>query len=222
MEVKMASIVDSLMGMLSGEMLGKISEQVGIPEDKTKEVLPDVLAVLTGALAKNSLQEKGAQELASALSKDHDGSILDNISDFISDYKSGEGNGILKHVLGEKRNVVEQSLGEKDGLDASAISNLLTMAAPLIMGALGKTKRQGGLSARDLSDFLGMEQNETKKAAPGVMDILNSILNPESNQSASTPASGSTAKKRSPIVTIIVVAVIAVVAYLALRYFGIL
>ena len=216
----MASIVDSLMDALSGEMLSKISEQVGIPKEKTKEVLPDVLAVLTGALAKNSSQEKGAQELDSALSKDHDGSILDNISDFISDYKSGEGNGILKHVLGEKRNVVEQSLSEKAGLDASTISNLLTIAAPLIMGALGKTKRQNGLNARDLSDLLGMEQNRAKKAAPGVIDILNNILNPESNQS--TPASGSTAKKRSPIATIIIVIVIAVIVYLALRYFGML
>ena len=216
----MASIVGSLMGALSGEMLSKISEQVGIPEEKTKEVLPDVLTVLTGALAKNSSQEKGAQELDSALSKDHDGSILDNISDFISDYKSGEGNGILKHVLGEKRNVVEQSLGEKAGLDVSTISNLFTIAAPLIMGTLGKAKRQNGLNARDLSDLLGMEQNRAKKAAPGVIDILNNILNSESNQS--TPASGSTAKKRSPIVTIIIVIVIAVIVYLALRYLGML
>jgi hypothetical protein len=39
MEVYMASILESLMGMLGGDTLGKISEQVGAPKNKTEQAL---------------------------------------------------------------------------------------------------------------------------------------------------------------------------------------
>ncbi len=63
----MASMIELLMDMLSGDTLDKISEQVGIPKDKTQQALPDIMAVLTGALAKNSSRKQGAKELSNAL-----------------------------------------------------------------------------------------------------------------------------------------------------------
>jgi hypothetical protein len=73
------------MGMLSGDALGKISQQIGVPRDKTQQALPDVLAVLTGAIARNSSKQEGAQALSDALAKDHDGSIL-NINNLSYNY----------------------------------------------------------------------------------------------------------------------------------------
>jgi hypothetical protein len=225
----MASVVESLLGMLSGDTLGKISQQIGAPQDKTRQALPDVLALLTGAMAKNSSQQDGAQALSSALAKDHDGSILNlnNLSDYISNYKSGDGNAILGHVLGDKRSAVEQGLSQKSGLDMSTIGNLLVMAAPLIMGALGKTQKQDGLNAGSLSNLLGNEQSQAQNMAPGIMDLLTRVLGSgtagsQGTQTTGSQNTGSNVRKRSPLITIIIVLVIAVVVYFILRYFGIL
>jgi hypothetical protein len=70
--------------------------------------------------------------------------VLNNMSDYISNYKQGENDGILKHVLGNSRPTVERSLSSKTGLDAGSIGSLLTMAAPIIMGALGKNTKTAG------------------------------------------------------------------------------
>jgi len=59
----MSSIIESINNMLSGDTLNKVSKQVGLPEDKAKQVIPDVLAVITGALANNSSKKKEAKLL---------------------------------------------------------------------------------------------------------------------------------------------------------------
>ena len=214
----MSSVIESVMGLFSGKTLNTISKQVGAPQDKTKQALPDVIALLTGALAQNTSQKEGAEELADALQKDHDGSILNNLSTYIDHYQAGEGNGILKHVLGSNRGAVEQDLAKKNGLDPAAVSNLLTIAAPLIMGALGKTQKQEGLNLNSLMSLLGKEKNLAQSISPSAIDILNKVMRPksDSNQSAS-PA----VKKRSPIVTLVIIIVIVVIGFFLLRFLGI-
>jgi putative sterol carrier protein len=172
----MSSLIESLIGMLSEDNLSRVSKQVGLTEDKAKQALPDVLATITGALASNTSNKKEAQLLDNALSKDHDGSILDNITDYISNYQSGEGNGILRHVLGNNRTLVESAISKKTGLDINSIANLLTMAAPLVMGIIGKAKKQQNLNKDSLTDLLKNEKVLTKNISPVAIDELNKKL----------------------------------------------
>lgn len=216
----MASILESIINMLAQQNLGQISNQVQAPEDKTQKAITDISALLTGALANNASQQQGAQALANALDKDHDGSILDDLPDYINNYQQGPGDGILGHVLGGNRNAIEQGLSEKTGLDISKISQLLTIAAPIILGALGKKQRQDGLNVNALSSLLGNEQSQAQKIDPGALNILNQVLG--SSGGAQSTQAQTTARRRSPIITIIIVVVIAIVVYFLLRSCGIL
>lgn len=218
----MSSVIESVMNILSGDTLQNISKELGAPQDKTKQAITDVIALLTGALAQNSAKKEGAQELTDALEKDHDGSILNNLSSYINNYQSGEGNGILNHVLGSNRGAVEQGLAKKNGLDASTISNLLTIAAPIIMGALGKTQKQEGLNLNSLKSFLGKEQNQAQNIAPTAIDILNKVIRPKSESSQNMQSSRTSAKNKSPIVALIIIIVIVVIGFFLLRFLGIL
>jgi hypothetical protein len=215
----MASILESIINMLGQQNLGRISKQVQAPEDKTQKAITDISALLTGALANNASKQQGAQALANALDKDHDGSILDDLPDYINNYQQGPGDGILGHVLGGNRNAVEQGLSKKTGLDIGTISQLLTIAAPIILGALGKKQRQDGLNLNDLTSLLGNEQNQAQKIDPDALNILNQVLG-SSGETQNTQAQST--RRRSPIITIIIVIVIAIVVYFLLRACGIL
>jgi hypothetical protein len=215
----MASILESIINMLGQQNLGRISKQVQAPEDKTQKAITDISALLTGALANNASKQQGAQALANALDKDHDGSILDDLPDYINNYQQGPGDGILGHVLGGNRNAVEQGLSKKTGLDIGTISQLLTIAAPIILGALGKKQRQDGLNLNDLTSLLGNEQNQAQKIDPDALNILNQVLG-SSGETQNTRAQST--RRRSPIITIIIVIVIAIVVYFLLRACGIL
>ena len=172
----MASMIEMLMDQLGGDNLSQMSRQLGMTEKDTAQAMPDVLAVLTGALARNSAKGDGANVLAAALDKDHDGNILDDLPNFINNFQSGAGDGILRHVLGDKRASVEQRMSEGGSFDTGTISKLFTMLAPLVMGMLGRTKSQGGLDVGALTGLLGMEKQEAERRAPRSTDIFTQLF----------------------------------------------
>ena len=78
----MTNLLEMLSSQLGGENLKKISTQIGADEDSTKGALSAALPLLIGALTKNASSGDGADKLSGALSRDHDGSIMDNLSGF--------------------------------------------------------------------------------------------------------------------------------------------
>lgn len=176
----MASILDSLMGSLGGDAIGSISKQVGIPEDLARSAIPLVTNLLTSALTKNASSKKGAQSLTGALSKDHDGSILDDMPNYIDNYQKGEGAGILKHVLGKQQKPVQKTLSKTTGIDMKAIGNLLVMMAPVVMGVIGQIQHKKKMDSTQVSKYLGMEQKKIQKQAPQSASFLSGLL--DSNQ----------------------------------------
>lgn len=172
----MSSIIELLMDQLGGDNLGRISSQVGVGQEDAAKAMPEVLGLLTEALARNSSRQEEAQALSSALAKDHDGSILDNLPDFIENFQAGPGDGILRHILGDKRGVVEQRLSQKSSLDIGSITKLLTIAAPLVMGILGRSQRKEGLDVGGLAGLLGAEREQARRVAPQSTDLLSQLL----------------------------------------------
>ena len=179
----MAPLIDLVSEQLSGPRLSQISRQLGIPEQQTREALPAALAALTGAMAQNASHPQGAQQLSNALSRDHDGSILDSLDDFLGGGSNlgagsnfGAGASILGHVLGGRQQKVETNLGRATGLNAATMSQLLMLLAPIVLGALGRRQRQQGLDPGGLSDLLGGESRRAAEANPQARRGLGALL----------------------------------------------
>jgi hypothetical protein len=67
-----------------------------------------------------------------------------------------DGSGILGHILGGNQNQVQNSLSQKSGMDIGSIGTILKVAAPLIMGYLGKqTRQQNVTDSSGLGNMLG-------------------------------------------------------------------
>jgi len=164
----MASLMDLLTSQLGGAILKQICSQLGSDENTTKSAIPKVVGLLLSALANNANNSNGAEALSNALGEDHDGSILEDIGGFLGNYQNGDGEGILGHVLGNNRAAVEQNLSKDTGLDTGAISNMLTMVAPLVMGSLGKTRKEEELNAQDIAELLQKEQSPALGAFAGI------------------------------------------------------
>lgn len=176
----MASMLDSIMGQLGGDVLGNISKQIGIPESTVRSAAPMVISLLTNALANNASKKKGAQSLTGALRNDHDGSILNDLPSYINNYKKGPGTGILKHALGDQQKTVQRGLSKTTGIDKKAIGNLLIMLAPVIMGVIGNVLQKKKLNSTGVSKYLGREQRKIQKQAPQSTSFLTGLL--DSNQ----------------------------------------
>lgn len=180
----MAGILDLLGPALSGGSLQNLSRSIGTDEQTTQRAMMAALPVILGAMNKNTNDPRGAQSLASALERDHDGSLLDHLGGFLGGQtgsvsapsvpsKATDGGGILGHIFGNNLNNVERGVGKATGMDAQQVTKLLMMAAPLVMAYLGRQKRQQNLDPGGLSDLLRREATQTRQAAPN--DLLGTI-----------------------------------------------
>lgn len=142
----MAGILDLLGSDLGKTIISGVSGQTGQSESKTGSVLTMALPVLMQAMKRNTSTPQGAEGLLSALSGKHDGGILDNLGGLFSGGVDNsvldDGGKILGHVLGNKQQNVQNALSQKSGMDAGSVGQILKVAAPLLMGFLGKQAKQ--------------------------------------------------------------------------------
>tara|TARA_R110000751_G_scaffold302151_2_gene415986 strand:- start:60 stop:695 length:636 start_codon:yes stop_codon:yes gene_type:complete len=175
----MSGILDLLNSDLGKTIISGVSGSTGTDESKTGSVLTMALPVLMKAMERNASTPEGAEGLMSALNNKHDGSILDNLSGLfgggVNDDVKNDGDKILNHVLGNKKQGVEKILGEKSGLDMGSVANILKVAAPILMGVLGKQKAQNNVSSSsDLGGLLGglLGGNDAKEEQSFLEKIL--------------------------------------------------
>lgn len=183
----MAGILDMLGPALSGGTLQNLSRTVGTDDQTTQRAMMAALPLILGAMNRNTNDPSGAQSLANALEKDHDGSLLDHLGGFISNItgagsaaeaagvspRATDGTGILGHIFGKQLPQVQQGVGKATGLDSGQVTRMLVTLAPLVMAYLGRQKRQQNLDAGGLSDLLQREAVGAREAAPN--DLLGSI-----------------------------------------------
>jgi len=169
----MATILETLAAQLGGTSAQNLARTVGADPAATQKALGAALPFLLSALAKNAATPQGAEALHQALAKDHDGAVLDNLGTALAQPDARTGDGILRHVLGDRRTAVETGIGKASGLDARSVSTMLTALAPVVMGMLGRTQRQQGLDTSALSKML---QGEQQRAAAPALGGLAKLL----------------------------------------------
>lgn len=192
-----------LMGLLQGQLnnntLSQLSQQAGIEDEgKTKDAANQVFSALIGAMSKNATKEGGADALNKALERDHDGSMLDNLSGLFGSSnkptlptspfavnndtsnnlseRSANGMGILKHVLGSNQGGMVNTLSQTLGMNQTSTLSLMASLAPMVMGTLGKAKNQQNLNSGGIANLLtnqhqqNVQQNSKLTGIMGMLD----------------------------------------------------
>lgn len=175
----MSGLLDLLNSPMGKQLISGVAGQTNQPENKTADVLSMAMPLLLGAMKKNVSSPQGAQGLMSALSNKHDGSILDNLGGLfqggVDDSVMKDGAGILGHVFGGKQPQVENALSQKSGLDAGSVAQILKIAAPIVMGFLGKQTAQSNVSDSSgmnalLGSMLGGQPQQNQSLITTLLD----------------------------------------------------
>ncbi|MEM0999856.1 MAG: DUF937 domain-containing protein [Bacteroidota bacterium] len=148
------NLLEMVTSYLGDDGVEKVGQSLGSDKGTAASALAQAVPFLVGAMARNTKSDEGAAALNGALDRDHDGSILDNLGSLINSPEAGAGSGILRHVLGSRQPAVQQAVAQKSGLSMESAGKLLAMAAPMIMGYLGKQKRENNLGAGDIAGML--------------------------------------------------------------------
>ncbi len=184
----MFSLEDLLGQEGGGDALGQISNMLGANPNVTNSAIQMALPVILGGLANNASSQQGAESLNQALEKDHDGGILDMLGGFLGGQapqtRQTDGGGILGHILGNKQGQVAQEISNKSGMDMGQVAKLLITLAPIVMGYLGKQKRENSLDTGGISDLLTGQTQQAQSSGNSMMDMASRLLDQDGDGSA--------------------------------------
>lgn len=165
------SLMDMLQGQLTDVVINQLAQNIGgADQQKTTVASQGIVSTLIGALANNASTQEGASSLFNAVEKDHDGSILDNMMDFLQPEKqnpvsdrTANGLGILNHLLGDRQGGMAEAISKLSGLDTQSVGSLMQTLAPVVMGMIGKQRQQNNLDTGGLMNLLNDERQIAQK-----------------------------------------------------------
>ena len=175
----MSGLLDLLNSPMGKQLISGVSGETGQPENKTADVLGMAMPLLMGAMKKNVSTSEGAAGLMSALSNKHNGSILDDLGGLfgggVDKTVVEDGAGILGHVFGNKQPAIENAISQKSGVDAGSVAQILKLAAPIVMGFLGRQTAQSGVQDSSgmnalLGSMLGGQPQQNQSLITALLD----------------------------------------------------
>ncbi len=191
----MGSLQD-LLGQEQGDQaVQHISENVGAEPSVVNSAIQAALPMLINRLANNASTSEGAQDLNDALDQHHDGGILDNIEGLAGMiFGGGQGaaatpatdaGGILNHILGDDQGQVAQQVSNQTGLGTGQVAQILMFLAPIVMGYLGREKREQVVGADGLGGLLGgLMGDQSQSEGNSVINIASGALDRDHDGSA--------------------------------------
>ena len=166
------NIMNMVKGAVSDQIMGQIGGMVGIPDQKkTSSVFNTAIGSILGGMMQKSSSQEGAKQVFD-MASNADTGIMDKLGDLLGGggddlaavQKSG--GGMLEGLLGAGQSGMIQTIAKAVGLDGSIIGKLLTLAAPMLMGVVGKHIKSAGLDALGLSSLLGEQKQHLSASMP--------------------------------------------------------
>jgi hypothetical protein len=179
-------LMQLLQGQLSEGLVKQLSQQIGAQPEQTSAAANGILSSLLGGLSNNVATQGGANALAGALDRDHDGSILNDLMGMLTgggqaqNPQATNGSGILNHILGDKAGNIANLIGGMSGLNSGQAGSLMQILAPMVMSTLGQAKQQNGLDAGGIASLItnaigGGGQAQQQNANP-MLNIVSQFL----------------------------------------------
>ncbi|MGC3979094.1 MAG: DUF937 domain-containing protein [Paludibacteraceae bacterium] len=177
-----------LNGAIGQTVIANVAGQLGMNESQAANAINAAIPAILGGINKNVQSTDGATSLDKALQK-HDGSLLDNLTGIFSNNSQElqqDGSGILGHVFGNKQKDMAQAVSEKAGISMQQVGPLLSMLAPIVMGYLGKQKKDNNTNADGLGGLIGglLGGEGSSSAGGGIMDMVTGLLDKDKDGSA--------------------------------------
>ncbi len=183
------NLIEMLRDQLDDDVVTNLRDEIGAESNEQTEAAANaVFSTLVAGLNKNAAQPEGANALVSALDRDHDGGILEDLLGNIlgrnknANPRTTNGAGILEHIFGNRQPQVNEGLGKATGLNTGQIMKLMISLAPMVLGMLGKARNKKGFGVADISDLLrGTVQTQTAQGRE--MGLLNRLLDSDGDGS---------------------------------------
>ena len=129
---------DMIKMVLTSGVAEQVSQQTGISASDAASVMQDVLPVLLKGMQGQATNKSTQQGFLQALA-DHSKQDTEDVTGFIKNVDTEDGDKIVNHLLGEEKEAVAAKAKKKSGIDTKTIIKIMAILAPLLMSKMGST-----------------------------------------------------------------------------------
>lgn len=166
------NLLDMAKSYFSNELLSKASSHLDESESGISKVISAAIPSLVGTIADKASSNDGAATVLKMATDQNDSGILDSLGGFFnSDSNSdllSKGSGILGSLFGNggQSNMLTTLISSFAGVKGSSVGTILSMAAPALLGMIGKYTTENNVSASSLGSLLSSQKDAAMKMLP--------------------------------------------------------
>ena len=184
------NLLDMAKSYLTNELVSKASGALGESEGGISKILSAAVPSLIGSIADKASTSHGAQEVAKMAADQHSSGLLGSLGNFFGGDNSSSmlssGGGIISSLLGGGQgNMLTSLISNFAGAKSSTVTTLLSMAAPAILGMIGKHTSDNNVPVSSLGSLMSGQKDLAMKALPSGFS-LSSLFSGASNTVSNT------------------------------------
>lgn len=166
------NLVDQIKQQFTGDVARQISEQLGESPDKVRTGLSAAIPALLASITQTASEPGGAGRLMDSMRDNESlasGSLLDTLRGAEGGSLMQKGSNLLSSLFsGQTSEGLAQAISQFSGLNTGTTKNLISMVLPLILGKIGLSARNAGVTdASGLTGFLSSQASNISAALPG-------------------------------------------------------
>ena len=171
------SLLDSLSQMVTPDLLGQAASLLGENQGGISRGVTAALPMLLGSVASRATDTNFASSLFKLVTDSrNDLGAVGNIAQLLTPGSSNSpisalGGQLLGSLFGSNTNAVTSALAGYAGIKPQSANSLLSMAAPMVLGVLGKSVRGGGLNMSSLASLLTSQKGAISAALPTGLNL---------------------------------------------------
>jgi OmpA-OmpF porin, OOP family len=173
------NLLNTIKSQIGDNIIQKAANFIDENDSATKKALEIVLPSILGGVASQSSESNAINSLITKFKDgEHDGSIFDTIENLLDGGSVTQGfldsgESIVNGLFGNKISSIVDWIAAFTGIKTGAASSLMNMAAPLVMGAIGKQVLNEKMDGLGLSSLLNSHSGIIKNTLPsGFASVL--------------------------------------------------
>jgi OmpA-OmpF porin, OOP family len=170
------SLLTDLSSTLDKRSLGGIGAALGESDQSVSRGMQSAIATVLGGMATKSDDPSFLKRLLDLVPSGIGNVSWSNLAGGVADPNSSlmsAGKNMISSLFGGSEGAITRALGAGTGMQPTATSSMLAMAAPMVMSFLGRKVRDEGMSMGGLGSLLQREIPAIRDTLPaGVTDLL--------------------------------------------------
>ncbi len=185
-----SSLLDSLSQLVTPDLLGQAASMLGESQGNVSRGVSAALPMLLGSVASRATDTNFASSLFKLVTDSrNDLGAVGNIAQLLTPGSSNSsisalGGQLLGSLFGNNTSAVTSALAGYAGIKPQSANSLLSMAAPMVLGVLGKSVRGGGLNMSSLASLLSSQKGAISAALPTGLNLDRYLAAPSAAMAA--------------------------------------